>query len=280
MVILKNVALPRNSLFSTFQTRPTRPIKGWKVRWSTSHLTIFMIDEGKDNGLKENLTTNHNSLDMKQTPSESIGRFDKGCDLGDGPRVPDLEFLEALSTEPFACDNDMTEQPTSNKKGTLIGAISLITGTCIGSGILALPASTAPAGFIPSAVSMVICWGFLVFEALLLAEVNVTLLKQQDPSHSKKHESEVISLRTMAEKTLGKWGGNVSTISYIFLSYTIMVAYITKSGEILSYIFRIPASIAGALFACTFGILLLVGGTKLTDKVNQLLAACLIGEPS
>jgi tyrosine-specific transport protein len=127
---------------------------------------------------------------------------------------------------------------------------------------------------------MVICWGFLVFEALLLAEVNVFLLKQRDTSHAQKSKSEVISLCSMAEQTLGKWGAILSRIGYILLTYTIMVAYVAKSGEDLSFLVNMPAPIAGTLFTCTFGILVFAGGAKLTNKVNQLLTACLMGKAS
>ncbi|GLJ52829.1 hypothetical protein SUGI_1125470 [Cryptomeria japonica] len=281
MLVLQNVALPRNSLFGTIQTRPITAFRIQSCQGTRSRFdfVISMLDNGKDNGIQENLKEKHNQLSLKQNPSDSFGRFHKGSGLGDGSHAPVQDVLEeVLSTKAFVCDDDLTEQFTErNKQGTLIGAISLITGTSFGSGILALPARTASAGFIPSAVSMLICWGFLMLEALLLAELNVALLRQQDPSQPGKAMSVVISFRTMAEQTLGKWGGYVSTINYIFLSYTVMVAHISKSGEVLSSIIQIPASIAGALFACIFGILVLVGGTKATDTVNQLLTACLIG---
>ena len=41
--------------------------------------------------------------------------------------------------------------------GTLLGAITLVAGTTIGAGILALPAKTFPAGFGPWALTLVGC---------------------------------------------------------------------------------------------------------------------------
>jgi hypothetical protein len=53
---------------------------------------------------------------------------------------------ESLTTKPFTNDDESSEKFTNkSEQGTIRGAISLITGTSIGSGILALPASTAPA---------------------------------------------------------------------------------------------------------------------------------------
>lgn len=52
---------------------------------------------------------------------------------------------ESLTTNPFANEDESSEQFTNrSEQGTLMGAISLITRTSIGPGILALPASTAP----------------------------------------------------------------------------------------------------------------------------------------
>ena len=52
-------------------------------------------------------------------------------------------------------------------------------GSTVGAGILALPAVTAPAGFLPSAATMVAVWALLAAESLLLAEVNLAIRAQQ-----------------------------------------------------------------------------------------------------
>ena len=105
--------------------------------------------------------------------------------------------------------------------GSLLGAVALITGTSVGAGILALPGISAPAGFIPATSIMVGCWGFLVGEALLLAEVNVELLKSVVGEQNR--ASDVLSLRTMAQKTLGATGGAAATLAYVFLTYALLV---------------------------------------------------------
>ncbi|KAF8402741.1 hypothetical protein HHK36_010831 [Tetracentron sinense] len=163
----------------------------------------------------------------------------------------------------------------SEKKGTVIGAVALIIGTSIGTGILALPKRTSPAGFIPSAISLVLCWGFLLIEAFLLVEINVGLLRRRE--REEENELEVISIRTMAQETLGKWGGTLATVNYIFLGYSSMVAYTSKSGEILSHLINLPTSISGIVFTVLFTILISVGGTRTTDQVNQWLTASMIG---
>ncbi|KAK9153457.1 hypothetical protein Sjap_000937 [Stephania japonica] len=166
------------------------------------------------------------------------------------------------------------------KKGTIVGAVALIIGTSIGTGILAVPKRTSPAGFFPSAVTMTVCWAFLLLDAILLSEVNVDLLKrkkQQMRGREGEEELEVISIRTMAQATLGEWGGALATLNYVFLGYTTVLAYTAKSGEILSNLTGMPPSISGVFFTAIFTILISVGSTRTTDQVNQWLTAAMIG---
>ncbi|XP_016705880.2 tyrosine-specific transport protein isoform X3 [Gossypium hirsutum] len=160
----------------------------------------------------------------------------------------------------------------AGKKGTIAGAVALIVGTSIGSGILALPQKASPAGVVPSSISLVVCWAFLLIEALLLIEINVGLQRKR-----KEGELEVISIRTMAQETLGDWGGNLATVTYIFLGYTSMIAYSSKSGEILFHLINLPEPASGFLFTALFTFLISVGGTQVTDQVNQWLTVSMIG---
>lgn len=88
---------------------------------------------------------------------------------------------------------------------------------------------------------------------------------------------EVISVRTMVHETLGDCGGTLASVAYVFLGYTSMVAYISKSGEILLHSFNLPTPLSGFLFTLTFTMLISVGRTIAIDQVNQWLTACMIG---
>lgn len=133
-----------------------------------------------------------------------------------------LELLASRNLQSFASGCQKPSESQSPKaSGSLLGAVALITGTSVGAGILALPSISAPAGFIPATSIMLGCWGFLVGEALLLAEVNVELLKRV--AGEKNRASDVLSLRTMAQKTLGSAGGTAATLAYVFLTYALLV---------------------------------------------------------
>ncbi|XP_011040994.1 PREDICTED: uncharacterized protein LOC105137094 isoform X3 [Populus euphratica] len=168
---------------------------------------------------------------------------------------------------------ELSEEPA---KGTVAGAVALIIGTSIGSGILALPQKASTAGVIPSSICMIVCWGFLLIEALLLVEINVGLRRKQGKNEDES-ELDVISIRTMAQETLGDWGGTLATITYVFLAYTSMIAYTSKSGEILFHLVNLPESVSSCLFTTIFTVLVSVGGTQATDQVNQWLTASMIG---
>ncbi|XP_058204645.1 uncharacterized protein LOC131318720 isoform X2 [Rhododendron vialii] len=184
------------------------------------------------------------------------------------------------SKKTWRCLSKLGEEPPnlSKKKGTIGGAVALIIGTSIGSGILALPQKTSPAGLLPSSITMTICWAFLVIEALLLVEINVGLLRKKKRTVQEEEDDqlEVISLRTMAQETLGEWGGTLATVTYVFLGYTSLVAYSSKSGEIIYHLINLPESFSGFFFTVLFTVLISVGGTRATDRVNQWLTLSMI----
>lgn len=114
--------------------------------------------------------------------------------------------------------------------------------------------------------------------ALLIAEINIYLRRKGKKDESgRNNDLEVISVRTMAQETLGDWGGNLAATAYLFLAYSSMVAYTSKSGELLSHIISLPASTSGIVFTLLLAVLILVGGTNITDQVNQWLTASMIG---
>ncbi|GJP52358.1 hypothetical protein CLOM_g11481 [Closterium sp. NIES-68] len=173
--------------------------------------------------------------------------------------------------------------------GTILGAVTLIIGSSVGAGVLALPSETAPAGFFPSSTVLIGCWAFLVLQALLLAEVNVALLKERseksNPANASSSSSaaeaergsDVLSYRTMAEATLGPLGGTIATAAYVFLSFTLMVAYFAKGGEVMSMGTDLPRWIGATGFAVVLGGLIYGGNTRTADLVNRALTAALLG---
>lgn len=149
-----------------------------------------------------------------------------------------------------------------------LGGILLVVGTSLGGGMLALPVSTAEAGFTNSVFFLFFCWLVMTLGALLILEVNLRL-----PAGS--------NMIQMAKKTLGFPGQMVAWITYLILFYTLLAAYISGGSDVLSSIFRqlglsIPFSLNAVLFTAVFG-LVVYGGMKAVDYLNRSLMFVKLG---
>ncbi len=148
-------------------------------------------------------------------------------------------------------------------KGSVIGGMLLITGSCIGAGMLALPILTGIAGLIPSFLMFLLAWIFMTTTALLLVEVNSWFGKP-------------VNLISMVGHSLGKWGKVLCWILYLFLFYALLVAYTSLSGNHVSSFFghvlsiNLPDYIGSIFFVLLFGGFVYLG-TKPVDHLNRLL---------
>jgi len=228
------------------------------------------------------------ALDDPESSTASTTPFASSFDVADGdfsrpaPKPgdgsgPENAALAALD-DPLADETRCLE--TSNR-GTVLGAVALITGSTVGAGILALPETVAPAGIGPSSVVLCACWALLACEALLLAEVNVAVMRERDEYrlvHGRGHSPVTISLSEMAGRTLGDVGAGAVSATYIFLSTTLLVAYIAKSGTIVHAASggAIAPGVAALAFATGMGGALTVGGVRLADKMNKALTLALL----
>eukprot|EP00578_Thalassiosira_sp_NH16_P000681 CAMPEP_0181137740 /NCGR_PEP_ID=MMETSP1071-20121207/33864_1 /TAXON_ID=35127 /ORGANISM="Thalassiosira sp., Strain NH16" /LENGTH=193 /DNA_ID=CAMNT_0023224509 /DNA_START=17 /DNA_END=594 /DNA_ORIENTATION=- len=61
----------------------------------------------------------------------------------------------------------MSKNEEDGSGGSIIGASLLFAGTAIGAGMIALPAETIDAGFIPSVFGLIICWVFTYVTSLV-----------------------------------------------------------------------------------------------------------------
>lgn len=161
----------------------------------------------------------------------------------------------------------MVNEKTTNS-GSVFGAILLIAGCCIGAGMLGLPVLSAPAGFIPSLVFFVVGWLFMTCTGLLLLEATLWFDKE-------------VNIITIASKTLGMIGKTVAWALFLFLFYTLMVAYISGSGELFADFYleitgsTLPAWIGSVICTAMLGLFLYIG-ISAVDRFNRILMLGLI----
>jgi tyrosine-specific transport protein len=154
------------------------------------------------------------------------------------------------------------------RQGSILGGVLLVAGCCIGAGMLGLPVLSAQAGFQPSVVMFLICWLFIACTGLLLLEVNLWY-------------GEDVNVITMADRTLGRAGKWVAWFVFLFLFYSLMVAYVAASGSLITdFVGQVTnihwhPGIGGFLFSLICGILL-YGGTAAVDWFNRLLMLGLV----
>lgn len=142
----------------------------------------------------------------------------------------------------------------------LIGGILLIVGTSIGGGMLALPVSTAEVGFSNSIFFLFFCWMVMTAGALLILEVNLRL-----PAGS--------NMISMAKSTLGLPGQIIAWITYLFLLYTLLSAYISGGSDIFNSLLykmhiELPNSVTAIIFTVLFSTIV-YNGIRSVDYVNR-----------
>ncbi len=171
---------------------------------------------------------------------------------------------------------EISSDGTYHQPGSVLGSTALIAGTTVGAGILALPAVTLPSGIIPSTVLLVLVWLYTLISGLLIAEVTLNGMRQQGRASN--------GLLAMVENTLGKIGARFAGGAYLFLHYTLLVAYITQGGEILlSAVIKfwgvqvnLPVWVGTTAFALLLGGIMYFGREKLVEKINNAFVVVVI----
>lgn len=128
--------------------------------------------------------------------------------------------------------------------------------------MLALPLATALGGYLPAVIVYALCWLFSICTGLLFLEIALWL-----PHHA--------NLVTMARKLLGKWGEVAAWALYIFLFYTLTIAYVSGGGGMVASLLGIPDPMAILLFILFFGLIVFLG-PKAVDPINLGLMVGLI----
>lgn len=156
----------------------------------------------------------------------------------------------------------------SVSKGRIVSAAFLISGSCIGGGMLALPVETSQIGFFPSLVAMAFTWIFMTLSGLLLVEANLWM---EEGAH----------IMTMASRLLGKIGKWFCVALYLFMAYASLIAYNSGGAVILVRGIEVATGASMTygsgclLFGLVFGILIYLG-TKKISRINVLLMAGMI----
>lgn len=151
----------------------------------------------------------------------------------------------------------------------LIGCILIVVGTTIGAGVLALPIITAHLGFLGALILLTACWAVMLAASYVFLEANLWM-----PPNS--------NLISMSKNTLGRTGEVIAWIFNLVFLYSILCAYISGGGDLVSYVttsvtpIHLPMGLAAVLFASILGFVVLYG-VRAIDYMNRFLMTFKMG---
>lgn len=143
------------------------------------------------------------------------------------------------------------------------GSIMLVAGTCIGTGMIALPMTLAKIGIVPSILFMLFTWILMYFTSLITVELNI-------------QAGRGLALGALARRFSGKTAEAIGASCFKILSYALVSVYIYAGSSVIKtllesnnsqeYSFNVITSLY-ALVAC----LLFLLPIKLIDYVNRFI---------
>ncbi|MGD0465560.1 MAG: aromatic amino acid transport family protein [Gammaproteobacteria bacterium] len=140
--------------------------------------------------------------------------------------------------------------------------VCLITGTCIGAGMIGVPVKTAAAGFYPTIAAFGVVWLVMTCSALLLLEVSLAF-------------SGDINFISMTNTILGKTGRNIAWVIYLLFMYSIMAAYAAGGAALVAKLGAYDPKMATLIFMLPFALIIYLGTTWVAI-VNRILTTGII----
>ncbi|MGB1270828.1 MAG: amino acid permease [Endozoicomonas sp.] len=148
-----------------------------------------------------------------------------------------------------------------------IGSTLILAGTAIGAGMLALPLVSASVGLLPMLLVFLVTAFFSAGAALLTLEVNLAV----EPG---------CNLYVMASRTLGRLGKVLATVTPLCLFYSLMTAYLSGGGALLSrYIQELAPAVSTGLCVLLFSLMagiFVYWSASAVDWVNRIFFGLMI----
>ncbi|MGI2174070.1 aromatic amino acid transport family protein [Shewanella ulleungensis] len=148
-----------------------------------------------------------------------------------------------------------------------LGSISIVAGTAIGGGMLALPLATAALGIIPALILLIVIWAISAYTSLLMLEINL-------------RSGVGDNVHAITGKTLGKVGQLIQGGSFLSLLFALTMVYLMGGSSLLETRLEpiginMSNQVAVILFTVFFGGLIAIG-VKWIDKISRILFTAMV----
>jgi tyrosine-specific transport protein len=121
---------------------------------------------------------------------------------------------------------------------------------------------------VPSCATLLFFYAFSAAAGFMLMEVNINTVCELGGG--------AISLQSMVTRTLGPGGAAIASAAYVFLHYSLLVAYIARASTSIAGPLGSPLPAVAALFTATIGALCYFSSNRILDVVNSSLLVLVI----
>lgn len=137
--------------------------------------------------------------------------------------------------------------------------------------MLGLPAATIRAGPLPSTISIILSWVYVISSIILVAELTFATMEEDGVDE--------VSFTTLATKALGTRFGAFVALAYASLSFSLLVACVSGIGSIVSQWFPwmiMNPVLAHSLFPFAFGTIICFFPFNAIDAANRFLCVIML----
>ncbi|KAM3301682.1 hypothetical protein P3S67_016184 [Capsicum chacoense] len=137
----------------------------------------------------------------------------------------------------------------------------------VGPGILELPATTIKSGPLPSTISLLLTWVYIISSIILAAKLSFAAIEKDGVVE--------VSFTSLATKALGSKLGSLVSLIYGSLTFALLVSCVSGIGSIISLWFSKIYHVLG-LFPSLVGIVLCLLPFKVIDVANRCLCITML----
>lgn len=184
------------------------------------------------------------------------------------PYTPSGE-VQFAKVPPTTTPSDASESP---KRMSTIDAVSIIAGTAIGGGFLALPAVTAPLGYLPSAFGLLSVWAFLSLTAVTFVEACGYAVEEAEAEGS----PVAVSHASIISRAFGPRLAFVGGCAFCAQMVAVLTAQVVKGGEFIALVTSAPYTLACILPTVLVGLFTFACDPTVVERANTALAAAML----